>query len=54
MSHPGTVRSDTQAFQQIEKRFRDEVGRIHARVNFVRGPVPFWALLRASFPLLNP
>ncbi|MCL4764194.1 MAG: hypothetical protein KJ018_20850 [Burkholderiales bacterium] len=48
---PGTVRSDRQAFDQISARFRDEVGRISSRVNFVRGPVPFWALLRAMFPV---
>ena len=48
---PGTVRSDRQAFDQIAARFRDEVGGISSRVNFVRGPVPFWALLRAMFPV---
>jgi len=48
---PGTVRSDRQAFDQISARFRDEVGRISSRINFVRGPVPFWALLRAMFPV---
>lgn len=48
---PGTVGSDRQAFDQISARFRDEVGRISSRINFVRGPVPFWALLRAMFPV---
>ena len=49
--HPGTVSSDAQAFQQIASRFQDEVGRILARVDFVRGPVPFWALMRTMFPI---
>jgi len=49
--HPGAVRSDRQAFGQIATRFRDEVGRIQSRVNFVRGPVPFWALVRMMFPV---
>jgi hypothetical protein len=48
---PGTARSDRQVFDQISARFRDEVGRINSRINFVRGPVPFWALLRAMFPV---
>lgn len=48
---PGAVRSDRQAFDQIADRFEDEVGRICSRINFVRGPVPFWALLRSMFPV---
>jgi len=49
--HPGTVSSDEQAFQQISSRFQDEVGSILSRVDFVRGPVPFWALIRTMFPI---
>lgn len=49
--HPGTVRSDRQAFAQIATRFRSEAGQIQARVNVVRGPVPLWALIRTMFPV---
>lgn len=49
--HPGTVRSDVQAFRQISRRFQDEVGRIIGRVDFVHGPVPFWSLVRMMFPV---
>lgn len=53
MALPGTVQSDAQAFQQIESRFQDEVGRILARIDHVRGPVPFWALMRMMFPVVE-
>jgi hypothetical protein len=49
--HPGTVRSDVQAFRQIGTRFHDEVGRVLDRIDFDRGPEPFWALLRMMFPV---
>ena len=49
--HPGTVGSDAQAFQQISSRFQSEVGRIVSSIDFVRGPVPFWALMRMMFPV---
>jgi hypothetical protein len=49
--HPGTVSADEQAFQQISARFQDEVGRIISSVDFVHGPVPFWALMRVMFPI---
>jgi hypothetical protein len=49
--HPGTVRGDAQAFRQIVSRFQDEVGRVLDRIDFVHGPVPFWALMRMMFPV---
>jgi hypothetical protein len=49
--HPGTVRSDVQAFRQISRRFQNEVGAIIGRVDFVRGPVPFWSLVRVMLPV---
>ena len=49
--HPGTVRSDVQEFRQISSRFQDEVGRILGKIDFVQGPVPFWALMRVMFPV---
>jgi hypothetical protein len=49
--HPGTVRSDVQAFRQISNRFQDEVGWVLEKIDFVRGPVPFWALMRTMFPV---
>lgn len=48
---PGAVRSDGQAFRQIEDRFVGEVGGILARIDFEHGPVPFWALARMMFPV---
>jgi hypothetical protein len=49
--HPGAVRSDVQAFRQISRRFQDEVGGIICQIDFVRGPVPFWSLVRMMFPV---
>lgn len=49
--HPGTVRSDVQAFRQISQRFQAEVGGILGRIDFTHGPVPFWSLLRVMFPV---
>lgn len=49
--HPGTVRSDVQAFRQISQRFQDEVGGILGRIDFARGPIPFWSLVRVMFPV---
>ncbi len=49
--HPGTVGSDEQAFRQIASRFQDEVGGILSRIDFLNGPVPFWALVRVMFPV---
>ena len=51
--HPGTVTSDAQAFEQISSRFQDEVGRILSSIDFTRGPVPFWALTRMMFPVVE-
>jgi hypothetical protein len=48
---PGRVRTDRQAFEQIRTRFEGEVGGILGRIDFVRGPVPFWALVRMMFPV---
>lgn len=49
--HPGTVRSDVQAFRHISQRFQGEVGGILERIDFTRGPVPFWSLVRVMFPV---
>src|SRR5262245_25962658 len=51
--HPGTVASDAQAFEQISSRFQDEVGRILSSIDFTLGPVPFWALTRMMFPVVE-
>ena len=49
--HPGTVTGDEQAFRQISSRFREEVGRLLAKIDFTTGPLPYWALIRMMFPV---
>jgi hypothetical protein len=51
--HTGTVRSDAQAFRHIARRFQDEVGGIIRNIDFENGPVPFWALIRIMFPVVE-
>lgn len=48
---PGTVSSDAQAFKQIAERFAAELAGLTRAIDFEAGPVPFWALLRISFPV---
>ncbi len=55
---PGQVSSDAQAFEQILRRFSDEVGSLLALVDrskldgtFFPNTAPFWALVRMMFPV---